>query len=318
MEKGSGFVTGVEPPPLSLEQPVLGPPVLDVRGLCKSFGSFAAVRDLNLTLKEGEIYGFLGRNGAGKTTTIRMLMGVVKPRRGTIRLFDEEKTFYGRSKYKQRVGYISQVQYFYPWMTCAGIGKFVGGFYKTWDRQEYAGLLTKLDLPPKRKVSALSHGMKTKLALALALAHRPPLLILDEPTAGLDPVTRRDFLEMILVQKKEHGRTVIFSTHLLEDVERTADTIGVIAKGCMRYEGPLHELKRYVRRVTPKTPDAGPETLEARGLEVLRDVSGEEGRAWFAAGGPAGWRGLNPDYEVEALPLEDVFVELSGKALTNL
>ncbi len=222
--------------------------ILRIEDLRVSYGKLRAVDGLNLTVREGEIYGFLGRNGAGKTTAIRAMMGIIKPSRGRIGLL----SYWGRRigvRQKQRIGYVSQEQHFYPWMSCRALGRFVSGFYPTWDHEEFARLLSLLDLPPKRRVSHLSGGMRVKLALALALAHRPPILILDEPTSGLDPATRREFLEIIRRQARGHNRTTFFSSHLIDEVERVADRVGIIHNGRLCYEGEVAALRDSVREV---------------------------------------------------------------------
>ena len=211
---------------------------------------------------QGEIYGFLGRNGAGKTTTIRAMMGIITPGRGRIDLLGYRGRRI-RAKQKQRIGYVSQEQHFYPWMSCRALGRFVSGFYPTWDHEEFARLLRLLDLPPKRRVSHLSGGMRVKLALALALAHRPPILILDEPTSGLDPATRREFLEIISRQARSHSRTTFFSSHLVDEVERVADRVGIIHNGGMRYEGDIRTLQESVREVEHLPPADEPGASEA-------------------------------------------------------
>ncbi|MDM7916553.1 MAG: ABC transporter ATP-binding protein [Candidatus Eisenbacteria bacterium] len=152
--------------------------------------------------------GFLGRNGAGKTTTIRILMGIVRPDRGTIAILGRP-TRRPSVAQKRLIGYVAQEQHFYPWMSCPAVGRFAGGFYPNWDEVEFARLLDAFELPPLRKVSQLSHGMSVKLALALALAPRPPLPVLDEPTADLDPVARREFLEIVDGHARQAGRTVL-------------------------------------------------------------------------------------------------------------
>ena len=236
--------------------------MLRTQGLSLSFGRVRAVDDLNLTVRAGEVYGFLGRNGAGKTTTIRMLMGIIKADRGTMELFGQvtRRTTIAQ---KRRIGYVSQGQFFYPWMTCRRLGRFVGGFYPTWDHAEYERLLRVLDVPYDRKVSALSGGMRVKLALALALAHRPEMLILDEPTAGLDPVARREFLDMIGRQARTHRRTTLFSSHLVDEVERVADRVGIIQRGRMCYEGRIDTLCDMVRRVLVESARIEPIVLRA-------------------------------------------------------
>jgi ABC-2 type transport system ATP-binding protein len=169
------------------QEPAEPPVVLRASGLKRAFGKVRAVDGLDLSVREGEIYGFLGANGAGKTTAIRLLMGIIKPDEGTIELLGE-RTRRTTIRQKRSIGYVSQEQTFYPWMTARALGRFVGGFYPTWDASEFDRLLRILDVPPDRKASQLSGGMRVKLALALALAPRPTLLILDEPTSGLDPL----------------------------------------------------------------------------------------------------------------------------------
>ena len=245
------------PPVVAPASPVAGPRVvLRTVGLRKAFGRTTALDGLNLEVREGEIYGFLGRNGAGKTTTIRALMGILQPDAGEVVLLGRAMARVD-TETKRHIGYVSQEPHFYPWMTGAQLGRFVGGFYPTWDHAEFRRLMGALQLPLDRRFSHLSGGMQMKLALALALAHRPALLILDEPTAGLDPVARREFLDILAGQARQRGRTTLFSSHLIEEVDRVADRIGIIEAGRMRYEGSLAELKATVRRVREARVRAG-------------------------------------------------------------
>ena len=266
-------------------------------------------------MNPGEIYGFLGVNGAGKTTTIRMLMGIIAPDSGTISLHGEisKRT---TLKQKQKIGYVSQEQNFYPWMTAEMLGTFVGGLYPTWDSDEYERLLKVLEVPKNRKVSGLSGGMRVKLALALAIAPRPPLLILDEPTAGLDPVARREFLEIITHQAREYGRTTFFSTHLLDEVERAADRVGIIHRGRKRFEGKLSELRERVRRIEllPGQPlPIGFEIwrefdVEGIGEKSVRPVIvNADAEAWAASG-----------VKGERLSLDDIFIACVGISTTRI
>ena len=299
-------------------------PVLEVRGLAKRYGKHEALAGLDLTVEQGEVYGFLGRNGAGKSTTIRILMGITQASAGTLRMFGEEVRG-DPLALRRRIGYVAQDQNFYGWMTPRTIGRFVRGFYPTWDDAEYQRLLRALDLPD-RKIREFSGGMKTKLALALALAHRPPLLLLDEPTAGLDPVARREFLDMVRDQAERTGRTTFFSTHLLDEVERAADRVGIIDGGRTLFEGRLADLSRNVRRLThPAPPGAEPLPLPAplfdgaAGLDMLKDrtrrgqrepvvraEAPEAFEALEAAAAADGWR-------LEPMSLEDVFVDMVAR-----
>ncbi|MEM1441241.1 MAG: ABC transporter ATP-binding protein [Verrucomicrobiota bacterium] len=282
----------------------------------RSFGKFTAVDDLDLTVNAGEIYGFLGVNGAGKTTTIRMLMGIIAPDGGTIELLGE-KTRRTTLKLKQQIGYVSQDQNFYPWMTAEMLGKFVGGLYPTWDAQEFSRLLEVLEVPAHRKVSNLSGGMKVKLALALAIAPRPSLLILDEPTAGLDPVARREFLEIIMHQAREYGRTTFFSTHLLDEVERAADRVGIIHQGKKRFEGRLDDLRDRVRQMNLLPGEELPEGFELwRELEVVGAEIQSPQRNLIVHAEPEVW--AQSGRASQRLSLDDIFIACVGISTTRL
>lgn len=315
--------------------------IIRIKDLRVSYGKLRAVDELNLTIHKGEIYGFLGRNGAGKTTTIRAVMGIIKPNSGSIELLD----YRGRRirlNQKRQIGYVSQEQHFYPWMSCLTLGRFVSGFYPTWDHDEFTRLLRLLDLPPGRRVSHLSHGMRVKLALALALAHRPQILILDEPTSGLDPATRREFLEIISRQARNHHRTTFFSSHLVDEVERVADKVGIIHNGRLRYEGDIATLQESVREVShspgisasekPEMEDelseTAPdetamrrefcETAAALGFTVMRDGFSNISSS-VVYGTPESWQD-DPfgSREVRRLSLEDIFISITAEATPNL
>jgi ABC-2 type transport system ATP-binding protein len=284
--------------------------VLEARGLRRHFGRVPAVNGVNLRVPEGEIYGFLGINGAGKTTTIRLLMGIIAAESGSITLMGETSRR-TTVKQKRRIGYVSQEQTFYPWMTGYTLGRFVGSMYPTWDAAEFKRLMGIFEVPMDRQASHLSGGMKAKLALALALAPRPDLLILDEPTAGLDPVARREFMQIIVAQARQHGRTTLFSSHLVDEVERCADRVGILHQGVMRYEGRLDELRADVRRVLmPEGVDA--ELPPDFDVWQRREIEGRTQltmrlpwELWDSAQWPEG-------AEQEFLTLEDIFISCVG------
>jgi ABC-2 type transport system ATP-binding protein len=306
--------------------------VLEIQGLVKRYGKVTALSGLDLAVQPGEVYGFLGRNGAGKTTTIRILMGITRADAGTIRIFEESSR--DLLKLRQKIGYVAQEQNFYGWMTPKVLGRFVRGFYPTWEDAEFARLLRTLDLPADRKARTFSGGMKAKLALALALAHRPELLVLDEPTAGLDPVARREFLEIIRDQAERTGRTTFFSSHILGEVERVADRVGIVDDGRMRYEGPLADLSRRARllrhppmakvtvaadgstRSVAGVADLPPRLFDG-GIQLLQDRTRKgERQVVVFADAPERLDGLLPEgspWVLETLALEDIFVEMVTK-----
>ena len=260
------------------------------------YGRVRALDGLSLTVARGEIYGFLGRNGAGKTTTLRVLMGIVGADGGTIELFGKPMQRVSVAT-KRGIGYVSQEQNFYPWMTPSQLGRFVAAFYPTWDDAEYTRLLRVLDVPADRRSGILSGGTRTKLGLALALAPRPPLLLLDEPTAGLDPVARREFNDMVASMAAEHGTTVFLSSHLVDEVEGIATRVGIVQAGRTSIEGRVDELRERVRRVRSAVPlELPPGFTRVRG-----DVWLADGALWSAASWPEGT-------SVEPLPLEEIFL----------
>ena len=269
---------------------------VELASVTHRYGKVQALDGLNLTVRQGEMFGFLGRNGAGKTTTLKLLMGLLRPDSGTI-------TVLGRSVkrmpagLKQRIGYVCQEPNFYPWMTADQLGAFVGSFYPTWDGPEFGRLLRMLDVPRDRRASEMSGGTRTKLGLALALAPRPELLLLDEPTAGLDPVARREFNDQLQALQREQGTTVMFSSHLVGEVEQLAQRVGIVQAGTCRFEGEVGALRTRVRRIVPNA-DLPP----GEGFTRLRgDIWQAEPALWNQAAWP-------PGTVVETLSLEDIFL----------
>lgn len=290
--------------------------VLETQNLRRNFGAVQAVDDVSLSVREGEIYGFLGVNGAGKTTTIRLLMGIIAAQAGTITLMGET-TKRTTVRQKRRIGYVSQEQSFYPWMTCRQLGRFVGSMYPTWQKAEFSRLLEVFEIPEQRRVSHLSGGMKAKLGLALALAPRPDLLILDEPTAGLDPVARREFMQIIVAQARQHRRTTFFSSHLIDEVERCADRVGILHGGRMRFEGRLDDLRTEVRRVVMPGDVAVEMPPE---FECWREEQFDGRTALTLRAAPEVWEDMElPEGgEVEWLSLEDIFIACVGSRRLQL
>jgi len=223
-----------------------GRPIVETHGLGKDFGGFSAVSGLDLEVRRGEVYAFLGPNGAGKTTTIRMLMGILQPTAGTA-FIDGRDCFEERAGVKRLMGYLPDDPVFYDYLRGREIIQFAGEMHGlTIDEiEERCGLLLeRFDLDDALDEYAVnySRGMKKKLGMILALMHEPSLLILDEPTNGLDPLASRILHELILTEAAE-GRSVFFSTHLLDQAEKLCDRAGILYKGRMVASGPLDELR---------------------------------------------------------------------------
>ncbi|MCO4746350.1 MAG: ABC transporter ATP-binding protein [Proteobacteria bacterium] len=251
-----------------VEESPLTSPVLHTEGIQFAYGRRSVLRGVELKVERGQVYGFLGRNGAGKTTTLQILLGILIPNSGIIH-------FAGRSVgrttpgMKQRIGYVSQHQHFYEWMSCHRLGRFVAGFYPSWDQASFNKRLHDLKIEPKQKVGTLSGGSKMKLAMALALATQPEILILDEPTAGVDPIARREILDMMRTAAQDENRTVLFSTHNIYEVGQIADVVGVLHEGELVYQGAVGEFVAHVRNATGEALEDG--DLEAAFVALVVD-----------------------------------------------
>lgn len=214
----------------------------------RSFDKTVVVNDLSLRVRRGSIYGFLGRNGAGKTTTIKMLAGLIWPDRGEIRVNGvSPANFTIEDRWK--IGYVSERQILNPCMRVGKLIEFTSGFYPDWDHPACERILKRFKIDPSKRVGALSLGMTRQVAFLLAVAQKPDILILDEPAANLDVVARREFLDEVMDLLREDAKTVLFSSHILSDVERIADEIGIIAEGKLKISEPLDMLKETVKKV---------------------------------------------------------------------
>ncbi len=223
--------------------------IIETVALRRSFGSHVAVDGLDLKVSQGSIFGFLGRNGAGKTTTIRLLLGFLKSGGGDVRVFNEVVTGpEGNAGLRRRIGYVSESKYLYPYMTVQQIVRFTRPFFPTWRCDLERRYMDMFSLPPNRKISALSKGMRTGLMLLLAMSHGAELLILDEPIEGLDPAVVEALLKELVALPATEGTTIFFSSHQLAEVEQIADHVAIIDRGRCVVEGALDDLKvRYQR-----------------------------------------------------------------------
>jgi ABC-2 type transport system ATP-binding protein len=220
---------------------------IETRDLVKRYGSVGAVDGLSLSVPRGAVYALVGRNGSGKTTTIRMLLDLSLPDAGTARVLGME-CHAERVKVLERVGYVSDRPLLGGW-TGEQLVRFNRGFYPRWSDELVARYVRVFDIPMKQRFRNLSRGNQTKMWLMLALAQQPELLILDEPTAGLDPVVTDQLLRVLVEDVAAEGRTVFMSSHHLSEIERIADWVGMIDKGKLLLEAPMEELRARFRRI---------------------------------------------------------------------
>ena len=221
--------------------------VVDVNELSRSFGGKTALDGVTFRATEGQVHGLVGANGAGKTTLIKHLLGLLRAQSGSVRVF-------GRDPVRDpvgvlgRVGYLSEERELPEWMRVDELMHYTQAFHPTWDASYARELLESFALDPSKKVKELSKGMRAQAGLIAAVAHRPELLILDEPSSGLDAVVRRDILDAIVRTVADDGRTVIFSSHLLDEVERMSDHVTLMHHGRVTLSGALDEVRRGYQR----------------------------------------------------------------------
>src|SRR6266404_2292846 len=290
-----------------------GTPVIQTRDLTKSYGCVAAVRALNLSVGPNRITAFLGQNGAGKSTTIKMLLGMIRPScgEGTVlgkRITDAEEN----CQMRRKVAYVAENKPLYGYMTVEQTIRFASSFYSDWRTDVARRLLNEYKLPPQRKVASLSKGMRTKLALLLAFARRPELLILDEPSEGLDPVGIEHLLQMLVSQAAE-GVAIFFSSHQIAEVERVADHVCILDNGRLLLDAPLDHLRQSYRRIELAFASAPPEQeFHIAGVEKIR--TRERQMSVFASRNADAVveraRDLNAvSVEVAPVGLRDIFLE---------
>ena len=285
---------------------------IETQNLCYRPGKGFQISDLSMHVPRGALYGFLGPNGAGKTTTIRLLLGLLPPQAGTITVLDRAMPA-EHVDVLSRTGYVPERPHMYPTLTVDEAQRMHSAFHARWDHAWAAELTRQFGLVGDRKVGALSKGETGKLMMLLALAQQPELLVLDEPTDGLDPVVRRDVLEALLEYVSTHNASVLISSHLVHELERICDWIAVMDRGSMIAELPMQEFKAGIKRLSVLN---APEQLRDLPFTVLRRMSyNGSGEQWLVRGWTDDMREYFPASgstlrEVIDLDLEDGFVEL--------
>ena len=240
--------------------------IIQTQNLGKSFKDKSVLKGVNMKVHQGSIYGFLGKNGAGKTTTIKCLLGLFLPTSGEGKILGQ-KSINLPNEVKARIGYIAQEHDLFPWMRVSQIIQYTKVFYEKWNDELTSSLLKRFEISERDVVGKLSTGQAQRLAIVLTLAFEPDILVLDEPAAALDPSARRDFLETILDIIQDGKCTVLLSSHITSDVERVADTIGILKDGIIQIEKPIEELRETVKKIQliPQEGFRMPEKLQIEG-----------------------------------------------------
>jgi ABC-2 type transport system ATP-binding protein len=239
------------------ERPTIGGPgmsesVVSVSDLTRRFGATTALASVNLSMPRGAVYGLVGANGAGKTTLIKHILGLLRAQSGSVRVFGLDPVA-DPVGVLSRIGYLSEENDLPGWMRVAELTRYSRAFNPGWDDGYAEELLQAFALDPTAKIKNLSRGQKARAGLLIALAYRPELLVLDEPSSGLDPIVRRDILGAVIRTIAHEGRTVLFSSHLLEEVEQVADHVTMIHRGTIALSAPLDEI-RDSHRVGDRVP----------------------------------------------------------------
>jgi ABC-2 type transport system ATP-binding protein len=281
--------------------------------LAKSYGTVQAVKEINLSVRLHNITAFLGLNGAGKSTTIKMLLGMMRPSSGDGTILGQQISDPMESiRIRSQIAYVSENKQLYNFMTVEQMIRFTSGFYPDWRSDEEQKLLRQYKLPLDRKVKSLSKGMRTKLGLLLAFARRPELLILDEPSEGLDPVGIEELLE-ILVTRCSEGTTVFFSSHQIAEVERVADQICVLHAGRLVLDSSLDDLRQSYRQIDLVFPSIPAEhDFRITGVEDVR-TRGHQMRV-LASGNTEGVVARAHDFQATSIDvtpvgLREIFLE---------
>ena len=290
--------------------------VLETYGLTKYYGGTLALDNMDLKIPRGCICGFVGRNAAGKTTAIKLMLGLLKPTAGSAKLLgcDSQNL---TPAIRQRIGYVTEGHHLFHWMSIASLEKFQRAFFpKQWDDRFFSEMIEYFELPKNKKIKHLSHGQRAQVSLALALAPNPELLVMDDPTLGLDTAIRRQFLEGMIQLIMQQGRTVFFSSHILGDVERVSDRIVVIDKGVIRADCSLEQFREAVKKVKLSFSDCPPAQLDIEGLLhcrrsekelelILIGTDDEKIKQWADSAAAI-------KYSIVKMNIEDQFIEFTA------
>jgi ABC-2 type transport system ATP-binding protein len=286
--------------------------VIEAHDLTRNYGKVEAVKGVSFQVAPGSVFGLLGKNGSGKTTTIKMLMGLLWPDQGESSVLGENSRRLS-AECRKRIGYLSEAPFPYADLPVPALLRFVSAFFPRWDWNYSNELVARFAVPLDRPLQAMSAGERRKCELLLVLAQQPDLLILDDPALGLDVTVRREFLWAALEVARNEGKAVLFTSHVLTDVERVVDTVGVLDGGRLLLQAPLEELQERTKRLVFSLPgEAMPGPLVVPG-ELSRERRGKDVLVVTADYSPdleAKLRESTYLATVEDLSLEDIFIAL--------
>jgi ABC-2 type transport system ATP-binding protein len=293
--------------------------VIAVTGLTRRFGPKTVLDEVSLYVPKGSVFGLVGENGAGKTTLIKHVLGLLRAEGGTVRVFGLDPVA-DSVEVLGKIGYLSEQPDLPGWMRVDELLRYTQAFYPGWDRSYAEKLRERFGLNPAARLKTLSKGQQAKAGLLIAQAHRPDLLLLDEPSSGLDPIVRRDILEAVIRTVSDEGRTVFFSSHLLEEIERVSDHVAMIHQGKVVFCGALDEIKAQHRRFTLSfaAPQAQPPIVtgaismagKSREWTVICNVAGKDLPKAAADLGAS-------IVEEQGLSLNEIFVAYAGKSVLD-
>jgi ABC-2 type transport system ATP-binding protein len=280
--------------------------------LSKSFGQKQVLQDISFGVSPGDVIGVLGKNGAGKTTLLELMLGFTSPTAGTVSVFGHE-SYRLPGNAKARVGFVPQQDELLDQLNVADQLRVIASFYPRWDSALIERLCNEWGVNANARIKSMSVGERQKLSILLAFGHQPDLLILDEPVASLDPIARRQFLEQLLTLSTDEQRAIVFSSHIVSDIERLANRIWILKEGRLDWQGDLDSLKESIVRLHIRGSGAElPEFRIPGVLHVRRDGAFATAvvRDWTAEAQDALEKGASVQVEVETLGLEEIFVEL--------
>ena len=291
--------------------------VIEVKDMVYSYGKKKVLDKLNFSVKKGRIFGLLGKNGAGKTTTINIMMGFLQPQGGSCRILGEP-SYDILPETRKRIGLLHETHLQYYFMNIKQLRKFYSAFYPKWDHEIFRSLVEKLGLDDKHKVSKMSCGQRSQITLALILAQKPDLMILDDYSLGLDAGYRRLFLEYLVYYAKKNSTTILITSHIVQDLEKFIDDIVILDKGKTMISSTLDEFSKRYKRYMIKKGAGGP-SIKKDGVinsveihdENLLVYSFEDGNIVESRIRELGFK--DHDFQINEMTLEDAFIGLTGK-----